>query len=151
MGAAITFGPGSNAANAADLCGHASTKVIETVYRHRLRPVLMTTLVAALGFVPMALSTGQGAEVQRPLATVVIGGVIGAMVMSLLVLRVLYLAFDAAAHGLLWGLTRIVRMEEKTARALVGLDVEQTGEDSGLTGATSRSGSAGVPDELTRV
>jgi heavy metal efflux system protein len=60
----------------------------------RLRPVLMTTLVAALGFLPMAFSTGQGAEVQRPLATVVIGGVIGAMVMSLLVLRVLYLLFS---------------------------------------------------------
>jgi heavy metal efflux system protein len=59
----------------------------------RLRPVLMTTLVASLGFVPMAFSTGMGAEVQRPLATVVIGGVIGAMVMSLLVLRVLYLVF----------------------------------------------------------
>lgn len=59
----------------------------------RLRPVLMTTLVAALGFVPMAFSTGMGAEVQRPLATVVIGGVIGAMIMSLLVLRVLYLVF----------------------------------------------------------
>ncbi|MGQ0633805.1 MAG: efflux RND transporter permease subunit [Planctomycetaceae bacterium] len=59
----------------------------------RLRPVLMTTLVASLGFLPMALSTGVGAEVQRPLATVVIGGVIGAMVMSLLVLRVLYLVF----------------------------------------------------------
>jgi heavy metal efflux system protein len=56
----------------------------------RLRPVLMTTLVAALGFLPMAFSTGMGAEVQRPLATVVIGGVIGAMIMSLLVLRVLY-------------------------------------------------------------
>ncbi|MFO0915886.1 MAG: CusA/CzcA family heavy metal efflux RND transporter [Pirellulales bacterium] len=56
----------------------------------RLRPVLMTTLVASLGFLPMAFSTGMGAEVQRPLATVVIGGVIGAMVMSLLVLRVLY-------------------------------------------------------------
>jgi Cu/Ag efflux pump CusA len=52
----------------------------------RLRPVLMTTLVASLGFVPMAFSTGVGAEVQRPLATVVIGGVISAMVMSLLVL-----------------------------------------------------------------
>ena len=51
----------------------------------RLRPVLMTTLVASLGFLPMAFSTGMGAEVQRPLATVVIGGVIGAMVMSLLV------------------------------------------------------------------
>ena len=59
----------------------------------RLRPVLMTTLVASLGFLPMAFSTGMGAEVQRPLATVVIGGVIGAMVMSLLVLRVLYVVF----------------------------------------------------------
>ncbi len=57
----------------------------------RLRPVLMTTLVASLGFVPMAFSTGMGAEVQRPLATVVIGGVISAMVMSLFVVRVLYL------------------------------------------------------------
>lgn len=62
----------------------------------RLRPVLMTTLVAALGFLPMAFSTGMGAEVQRPLATVVIGGVIGAMIMSLLVLRVLYMVFNAA-------------------------------------------------------
>lgn len=62
----------------------------------RLRPVLMTTLVAALGFLPMAFSTGMGAEVQRPLATVVIGGVIGAMIMSLLVLRVLYMVFNVA-------------------------------------------------------
>lgn len=61
----------------------------------RLRPVLMTSLVAALGFLPMALSTGVGAEVQRPLATVVIGGVIGATVMTLLVLRVLYMVFAA--------------------------------------------------------
>jgi cobalt-zinc-cadmium resistance protein CzcA len=59
----------------------------------RLRPVLMTTLVASLGFLPMAFSQCMGAEVQRPLATVVIGGVIGAMVMSLLVLRVLYVIF----------------------------------------------------------
>ena len=55
----------------------------------------MTTLVASLGFLPMAFSTGMGAEVQRPLATVVIGGVIGAMVMSLLVLRVLYVLFKS--------------------------------------------------------
>ena len=61
----------------------------------RLRPVLMTTLVASLGFLPMAFSEGMGAEVQRPLATVVIGGVIGAMIMSLLVLRVLYLIFNS--------------------------------------------------------
>jgi len=60
----------------------------------RLRPVLMTALVASLGFVPMAFNTGMGAEVQRPLATVVIGGVFSAMVMSLLVLRVLYTVFS---------------------------------------------------------
>ena len=60
----------------------------------RIRPVLMTALVASLGFLPMAMSTGMGAEVQRPLATVVIGGVISAMVMSLLVLRVLYVVFQ---------------------------------------------------------
>ncbi len=65
----------------------------------RLRPVLMTTLVASLGFLPMAFSDGMGAEVQRPLATVVIGGVIGAMIMSLLVLRVLYLIFNSAFEG----------------------------------------------------
>jgi cobalt-zinc-cadmium resistance protein CzcA len=68
-------------------------EAVETAAMTRLRPVLMTTLVASLGFVPMAFSTGMGAEVQRPLATVVIGGVISAMVMSLLVLRVLYMVF----------------------------------------------------------
>lgn len=67
----------------------------------RLRPVLMTTLVAALGFLPMALSDGVGAEVQRPLATVVIGGVIGAMLMSLLVIRVLYLVVSSAGEFLM--------------------------------------------------
>jgi cobalt-zinc-cadmium resistance protein CzcA len=72
----------------------------------RLRPVLMTTLVASLGFLPMAFSTGMGAEVQRPLATVVIGGVISAMVMSLLVIRVLYVLFDAAADAVRWLLGR---------------------------------------------
>jgi cobalt-zinc-cadmium resistance protein CzcA len=56
----------------------------------RLRPVLMTALVASLGFVPMAISTGAGAEVQRPLATVVIGGVLSSTALTLLVLPVLY-------------------------------------------------------------
>ncbi len=70
-------------------------RAVEEAALTRLRPVLMTTLVAALGFVPMAFSTGMGAEVQRPLATVVIGGVISAMVMSLLVLRVLYMVFQS--------------------------------------------------------
>ncbi|MGQ3891504.1 CusA/CzcA family heavy metal efflux RND transporter [Legionella sp. CNM-4043-24] len=59
----------------------------------RLRPVLMTALVASLGFVPMALATGTGAEVQRPLATVVIGGVISSTFLTLLVLPGLYYVF----------------------------------------------------------
>jgi len=66
---------------------------VEQAAMTRLRPVLMTAMVASLGFIPMALNTGMGAEVQRPLATVVIGGVVSAMVMSLLVLRVLYMVF----------------------------------------------------------
>ncbi len=69
-------------------------KAVEEAAMTRLRPVLMTALVASLGFVPMAFNTGVGAEVQRPLATVVIGGVFSAMVMSLLVLRVLYMVFS---------------------------------------------------------
>ena len=56
----------------------------------RLRPVLMTACVASLGFVPMALSTGTGAEVQRPLATVVIGGIISSTLLTLVLLPVLY-------------------------------------------------------------
>ncbi len=61
----------------------------------RLRPVLMTSMVAALGFVPMALNTGVGAEVQRPLATVVVGGMITSTIATLLVLPVLYAVFGA--------------------------------------------------------
>jgi cobalt-zinc-cadmium resistance protein CzcA len=61
----------------------------------RLRPVLMTALVASLGFLPMALATGTGAEVQRPLATVVIGGILSSTVLTLLVLPVLY----RVSHG----------------------------------------------------
>jgi heavy metal efflux system protein len=59
----------------------------------RLRPVLMTALVASLGFVPMALATGTGAEVQRPLATVVIGGIISSTLLTLVVLPALYRLF----------------------------------------------------------
>ncbi len=62
----------------------------------RLRPVLMTALVASLGFLPMMLATGRGAEVQRPLATVVVGGILSSTVLTLLVLPVLYLLFNRA-------------------------------------------------------
>lgn len=60
----------------------------------RLRPVLMTALVASIGFLPMALSTGSGAEVQKPLATVVIGGLISATILTLFVLPILYMIFS---------------------------------------------------------
>lgn len=62
--------------------------------RNRLRPVLMTASVASLGFIPMALSNGAGAEVQRPLATVVIGGLIAATFLTLIVLPILYNMFE---------------------------------------------------------
>jgi heavy metal efflux system protein len=67
----------------------------------RLRPVLMTALVAALGFLPMALATGTGSEVQRPLATVVIGGILSSTVLTLLVLPVLYRLFhrESGTHA----------------------------------------------------
>ena len=58
----------------------------------RLRPVLMTALVASLGFVPMALNVGAGSEVQRPLATVVIGGIISSTLLTLFVIPALYRA-----------------------------------------------------------
>jgi cobalt-zinc-cadmium resistance protein CzcA len=63
----------------------------------RLRPVLMTALVASLGFVPMALATGTGAEVQKPLATVVIGGLVSSTMLTLVVLPALYRIFDRSA------------------------------------------------------
>ena len=58
--------------------------------RVRLRPVMMTALVASFGFIPMALATGAGAEVQRPLATVVIGGLVTSTLLTLLVLPAIY-------------------------------------------------------------
>jgi cobalt-zinc-cadmium resistance protein CzcA len=98
----------------------------------RLRPVLMTTLVAALGFLPMAFSTGMGAEVQRPLATVVIGGVLSAMLMSLLVIRVLYVLFDAAASGLVWVMYRLFGVRPEQLAWLIGEYREE------INGAESR-------------
>jgi heavy metal efflux system protein len=71
--------------------GHPLIGAVQGVTR--LRPVLMTALVASLGFVPMAIATGAGAEVQRPLATVVIGGIISSIILTLLVLPALYVLF----------------------------------------------------------
>ncbi|MCS7037175.1 MAG: CusA/CzcA family heavy metal efflux RND transporter [Saprospiraceae bacterium] len=71
-----------------------AVEVVRQGTRTRLRPVLMTAAVASLGFLPMAISTGAGAEVQRPLATVVIGGLISAGLLTLVVLPVLYVLWS---------------------------------------------------------
>ncbi len=70
--------------------GHRLDDAVREGTLTRLRPVLMTALVASLGFLPMAIATGTGAEVQRPLATVVIGGILSSTVLTLLVLPLLY-------------------------------------------------------------
>ena len=71
-----------------------TTRIVIMGTRTRLRPVLMTAAVASLGFLPMAISNGSGAEVQRPLATVVIGGLMGATFLTLFVLPILYVMFE---------------------------------------------------------
>jgi cobalt-zinc-cadmium resistance protein CzcA len=76
----------------------------------RLRPVLITALVASLGFIPMAFATSRGAEVEKPLANVVIGGLITATLLTLYVLPLLYSRFSSAALD--------VSQEEDTSRIL---------------------------------
>ncbi len=78
--------------------GRSPLNAIRQAAETRLRPVLMTSLVAALGFVPMAFNTGVGAEVQRPLATVVVGGMVTATLATLVVLPVLYAMFGKEKH-----------------------------------------------------
>ncbi|HMF10988.1 MAG TPA: efflux RND transporter permease subunit, partial [Gemmataceae bacterium] len=114
----------------------------------RLRPVLMTTLVASLGFLPMALSTGTGAEVQRPLATVVIGGVISAMVMTLLVGRVIYLLFDSLASALVRAGNRLFGLRPTQLAWLVGEHREEkrNSDDIGSRLETTAV-PIGVPEE----
>jgi cobalt-zinc-cadmium resistance protein CzcA len=120
-------------------------KAVRQAAMTRLRPVLMTTLVASLGFLPMALSTGMGAEVQRPLATVVIGGVLSAMVMSLLIIRVLYVMFDSVANAAQWLLTRWLGFRREQLSWLFG---EHGAEGGTGVGVELRNGSAASPTRL---
>ena len=73
-------------------------KIVLMGTKVRLRPVLMTAFVASLGFLPMAISNGAGAEVQRPLASVAIGGLMVATFLTLVVLPILYMLFEKRAH-----------------------------------------------------
>jgi cobalt-zinc-cadmium resistance protein CzcA len=70
--------------------GMTSIEAVRIGAKLRLRPVMMTALVAAFGFIPMALNTGLGSEVQRPLATVVIGGLVSATLLTLILLPLAY-------------------------------------------------------------
>lgn len=91
---------------------------ILTGTKTRLRPVLMTASVASLGFLPMALSTGAGAEVQRPLATVVIGGLITATLLTLLVLPILYLIFNNSHKNKSYGFKKGMNFSPKNNKTL---------------------------------
>lgn len=79
--------------------GHTGKDLVLSGTLIRLRPVLMTALVAVFGFIPMMLSTGVGAEVQRPLASVVIGGIISSTLLTLIVLPVLFSIFESKMKG----------------------------------------------------
>ena len=82
----------------------------------RLRPVLMTALVASLGFVPLALNTGVGSEVQRPLASVVIGGIISSTLLTLIVIPALYRVLHRAeARGEMPGRSGATATEKESA------------------------------------
>jgi cobalt-zinc-cadmium resistance protein CzcA len=94
----------------------------------RLRPVLMTALVASLGFVPMAIATGTGAEVQRPLATVVIGGILSSTILTLLVLPLLYVVKDYA-YGMKLDVVKVVSVVKPQAACNV-VPTAMTYEDS---------------------
>jgi cobalt-zinc-cadmium resistance protein CzcA len=78
--------------------GHALREAVMMAAKQRLRPVLATAITDAAGFIPMAISTGVGAEVQRPLATVVIGGIMTSTLLTLFVLPLLYTTFGGAAE-----------------------------------------------------
>ncbi len=78
--------------------GRGHVEAMREAAELRLRPVLMTALVAALGFIPMAVSTAPGSEVQRPLATVVIGGILSATLLTMLLLPVIYAFFGKAVE-----------------------------------------------------
>ncbi len=92
---------------------HDSIRIVIHATKSKLRAVLMTALVPALGFIPMAISTGAGGEVQKPLATVVIGGLIISTMLTLFVLPVMYLLFEKG--------TRYIKINKNVSLVLLAL------------------------------
>lgn len=127
--------------NRLKIAGEANLKqIVLRGSRLRLRPVLMTAFVASLGFLPMALSNGAGAEVQRPLATVVIGGLLIATLLTLFVLPILYIVFEKGipqkrkkmkltTHALLVGIALISTIAAANGQTTISL---QTAIDSAM-------------------
>jgi cobalt-zinc-cadmium resistance protein CzcA len=111
-----------------ELKAHGITDINKRILigtKNRLRPVLLTASAAALGFLPMAISTSAGAEVQRPLATVVVGGLISATALTLIVLPVLYALFDRQ------GDTPKIEVNRKLASILLLLAIPILGHSQG--------------------
>jgi len=118
-----------------------SLQLVMTGTRNRLRPVLMTAAVASLGFLPMALSNGAGAEVQRPLATVVIGGLITATLLTLFVLPALYLLFDRPTKGnTTKKMTLVILFLLSTSLCAAQLPAQPIGLDSAIQVAFQHNG-----------
>ena len=115
--------------------GHTLDQAIIQGALTRLRPVLMTALVASLGFVPMALATGTGAEVQKPLATVVIGGLVTSTLLTLVVLPALYRFFERAG-------ARRLEIGARPCDTLALRPWRELGEVLMMQGETTRSGLA---------
>jgi len=100
----------------------------------RLRPVVITAAVAALGFVPMAISTGAGAEVQKPLATVVIGGLITAALLTLVVLPVVYYKFSSLSSKMITRVALVLIMLPQFAHAQEVRSLDEAMEQLGVSG-----------------
>jgi cobalt-zinc-cadmium resistance protein CzcA len=101
--------------------------------KDRMRPVLLTALAAAMGFLPMAVSTNAGAEVQRPLATVVIGGLVTSTLLTLIVLPVLYSAFQSKGEG------RALRASRKGTKNMILLLMISFGFGSHLNSQSQKN------------
>ncbi|MCR9084948.1 MAG: efflux RND transporter permease subunit, partial [Cyclobacteriaceae bacterium] len=110
--------------------------------KERLRPVLLTASAAALGFLPMAISSSAGAEVQRPLATVVVGGLVSATVLTLIVLPVLYTLFHEKQLALKWSskpLVMLFILMSWAVKPSFGQEQEKLGLEEALSIAISQN------------
>ena len=130
-------------------------KAIFDVALTRLRPVLTTALVASLGFIPMALNTGIGSEVQRPLATVVIGGIISSTILTLFVIPALYRFYirkesiltdvEVLSHKMPSNIMRVIMYLTTALLALVSVEAFAHGVDDTTRAFLAEYGGQFIP------